>query len=66
MITIASLASVALSAIVYSIMQTGVHSASRANVIHIKAYRTKIDPLLSRLVGAYYAVSSTGTHDTDI
>ena len=30
---------VALSSTVYSIMQTGMHSASRANVIHIKAYR---------------------------
>lgn len=62
MITIAF--GVALSAIVYSIMQTGVHSASRANVTHIKAYRTKID--LRLLAGAYYAVSSTDTHDIDI
>lgn len=41
------IAGVALSTIVYSIMQTGMHSASRANVAHIKACGTKIDPLIS-------------------
>lgn len=62
-------AGVALCATMYSIMQTSVHGSSRANVTHIKAYRTRIDPFslaIRQLADAYYAVSSTDAHDIDI